>query len=94
MKMAACSSITSARRARDVHADQLASTATVESRSSQKNDSKIGELGEIAGKGAGRLRARAFAAVHVDGRPSTKPAALRSPAIASRRAASAVKASR
>ena len=43
------------------------STAAVESRSSHKRDRKIGQLGEIAGEGAGRLRARSFAGVHVDG---------------------------
>jgi len=32
-----------------------------------QRDGEIGEFGEIAGKGAGGLRARAFAGVHVDG---------------------------
>ena len=68
MKIAACSSITSARRARLMSLPiSSRSTAAVDSRSSQSAIGKIGELGEIAGEGAGRLRARALAAVHVDG---------------------------
>ena len=43
------------------------STAAVESRSSHSAMAKIGELGEIAGEGAGGLRARSLAGVHVDG---------------------------
>jgi hypothetical protein len=34
-----------------------------------QRDGKAGEVGKIAGKGAGRLRARPLAAVHVDGKP-------------------------
>ena len=68
MKIAACSSITSARLARLTSMPiNSRSTAAVESRSSHKRDGKIGEAGKVAGKGAGRLRARSLAAVHVDG---------------------------
>ena len=42
------------------------STAAVDSRSSHSAMASPGEVGEIAGKGAGRLRARTLAAVHVD----------------------------
>src|ERR1700746_1688194 len=46
------------------------STAAVESRSSQsaigRGGGQVGAAGEVAGEGAGRLRARAFGAVHVD----------------------------
>ena len=68
MKIAACSSITSARLARLTSMPiSSRSTAAVESRSSQRPIGEFGQTGEIAGKGAGRLRAGAFAAVHVDG---------------------------
>ena len=43
------------------------STAAVESRSSHSPIGSVGEPGKVAREGAGRLRARAFAAVHVDG---------------------------
>ena len=67
MKIAACSSITSARVARLTSMPiSSRSTAAVESRSSHSAIGKIGQAGEIAGKGAGRLRARTLAAVHVD----------------------------
>ena len=34
-----------------------------------QRDRKIGQSGKITGEGAGRLRARPFAGVHVDGQP-------------------------
>ena len=43
------------------------STAAVDSRSSQSAIGSSVSLREIAGEGAGRLRARTFGAVHVDG---------------------------
>ena len=70
MKIAACSSITSARLARLTSMPiSSRSTAAVESRSSHSPMAKRGQLREIAGERPGRLRARAFAAVHVDGQP-------------------------
>ena len=68
MNIAACSSITSARLARLTSMPiSSRSTAAVESRSSHNPMARVGEGGKIAGKGAGRLRARPLAAVHVDG---------------------------
>ena len=68
MKIAACSSITLARLARLMSMPiSSRSTATVESRSSHSAMAQVGEFGKIAGESAGGLRARAFAAVHVDG---------------------------
>ena len=67
MKIAACSSITSARRARLTSMPiNSRSTAAVESRSSHSAMGKLGEPGKIAREGAGRLRARSLAAIHVD----------------------------
>ena len=67
MKAAACWSITAARLARLASAAiNSRSTATVESRSSQKAIGKFGALGEIAREGARRLRARALRSVHVE----------------------------
>ena len=67
MKIAACSSITLARLARLASAAiRSRSTAAVESRSSHSADRQRGQLREVAGEGAGRLRARTLAAVHVD----------------------------
>ena len=68
MKIAACSSITFARFARLTSAAiSSRSTAAVDSRSSQSAIGKSVSLGKIARERAGRLGARAFAAVHVDG---------------------------
>ena len=49
-----------------VHADQFAFDRDGGEPLVPQRDRQIGELGKIAGEGAGRLRARAFAAVHVD----------------------------
>ena len=51
----------------DVHADQFALDGRGRQPLVPQRDGKAGEVGEIAGKGAGRLRARPLAAVHVDG---------------------------
>ena len=65
--MAACWSITSARLARLTSAAiRSRSTAAVDSRSSHSPIGRSVSLREIAREGAGRLRARALAAVHVD----------------------------
>ena len=53
--------------AADVHADQLALDRRGREPLVPEADRKRGEVGQIARKGAGRLRARALAAVHVDG---------------------------
>ena len=67
MKIAACWSITAARFLRLTSAAiSSRSTAAVDSRSSQSAIGSSVSFGEIAGEGARRLRARAFAAVHVD----------------------------
>ena len=50
-----------------VHADQFALDRDGGEPLVPQRDGEIGELGKIAGKGAGRLRARSFAGVHVDG---------------------------
>ena len=52
--------------AANVHADQFALDGGGRQPLVPQRDGKAGEVGEIAGKGAGRLRARALAAVHVD----------------------------
>ena len=74
MKIAACSSITSARRARLMSMPiNSRSTAAVESRSSHSAMASSVSSGKIARKGAGRLRARSLAAVHVDGQAEHEP---------------------
>src|SRR5882757_4189378 len=95
MKIAACSSITSARLARLTSIPiNSRSTAAVESRSSH---SPIARLVSSAGL---RANARVDCArgpslpSMLMGKPSTKPTALRSPASASTRAASTLKALR
>jgi len=68
MKAAACWSITSARFLRLTSASiRSRSTATVERPLVPQSDRQLGQARKIARKGTGRLRARAFAAVHVDG---------------------------
>ena len=67
MKIAACWSITAARFLRLTSAAiSSRSTAAVESRSSHSAIGSSVSLREIAREGADRLRARAFAAVHVE----------------------------
>src|SRR5437773_8730750 len=78
----------------DVHADQFALDGRRREPFVPQRDGKAGEVGEIAGKGAGRLRARPSLPSMLMGRPSTKPTALRSPDIANNRAASALNALR
>ena len=53
--------------AADVHADQFALDRRGRKPLVPQSDGQIGEGGKVAGKGAGRLRARSLAAVHVDG---------------------------
>ena len=53
--------------AADVHADQFALDGSGREPLVPQRDGEAGEVGKIAGKGAGRLRARPLAAVHVDG---------------------------
>ena len=50
-----------------VHADQFALDRRGRQPLVPQRDGQSGEPGKIAGKGAGRLRARPLAAVHVDG---------------------------
>ncbi len=54
--------------AADIHADQLALDRRGRQPLVPERDWQRGELGEVPRKGAGRLRARALAAVHVDGK--------------------------
>ena len=54
-------------RAADVMSDQLAFDRGRGQPLVPQRDRQRRELGEVAGEGSGRLRARAFRAVHVDG---------------------------
>src|SRR3982075_856175 len=95
MKIAACSSITSARRARLMSMPiNSRSTAAVESRSSHKAMARSVSLEKLRAKARVDCARGPSLASMLMGRPSTKPTALRSPAIASRRAASTLKAER
>src|SRR5450631_4754547 len=77
-----------------IHADQLTLDGGRGEPLVPQRDGEIGEFRKIAGERPRRLRARAFAGVILMGSPSTNPTALRSAAIASSRAASALKALR
>src|ERR1700716_3487981 len=95
MKIAACSSITSARRARLMSMPiNSRSTAAVESRSSHRAMARSVSLEKLRAKARVDCARGPSLASMLMGRPSTKPKALRSPAMASRRAASALKALR
>ena len=92
MNAAACWSITAARFcAADVGGDQVALDRGGGQPLVPERDRKLGQAREVAREGAGRLRARPLAAVHVDRQAEHEATALRSAASASRRCASAVK---
>src|SRR4051812_7246974 len=95
MKIAACSSITSARRARLMSMPiNSRSTAAVESRSSHKAMVRSVSLERLRAKARVDCARGPSLESMLIGRPSTKPTALRSPAMATSRAASALKALR
>ena len=95
MKIAACSSITSARRARLTSIPiSSRSTAAVESRSSHSAMARPVRLEKLRAKARVDCARGPSLPSMLMGRPSTKPTALRSPDIASSRAASALNALR
>ncbi len=74
MKIAACWSITAARFLRLASASiNSRSTAAVDSRSSHSAIGSSVSFEKLRREGAGRLRARAFAAVHVDRQTEHEP---------------------
>ena len=82
MKIAACSSITSARRARLTSIPiSSRSTAAVESRSSHRPMARSVSLEKLRAKARVDCARGPSLASMLTGRPSTKPTALRSPAM-------------
>src|SRR6266404_1656595 len=95
MKIAACSSITSARRARETSMPiNSRSTAAVDSRSSQSAMARPVRLEKLRAKARVDCARGPSLPSMLMGRPSTKPTTLRSLDIASSRAASALNALR
>ena len=95
MKIAACSSITQgAPGAAHVGPDQIALHGDGGEPLVPQRDGELGEFEKLRAKARVDCARGPSLASMLMGRPSTKPTALRSPAMASRRAASALKALR